>query len=113
MRIALLFIICFSFLEGFAQNVLINGRILSINDSTPVANALITDIINRTASSDDSGRFSINVICNNNKLSLSHINFKDTVIDIERCLSIQSMTIYLVEDNTLEEVVISEEQTEC
>ena len=110
MRIALLFIICFSFLEGFAQNVLINGRILSINDSTPVANALITDIINRTASSDDSGRFSINVICNNNKLSLSHINFKDTVIDIERCLSIQSMTIYLVEDNTLEEVVISEER---
>lgn len=110
-RIALFMLIYLSFSKGYAQNILINGRILSENDSTSISGVLIKDLYKHSTVSDTIGRFSITIPCHNNKLNFFHINFKDSLLDISECISMD-ITIRLQMDNTLNEVIISEEKTQ-
>jgi len=115
LKICLLFgILIFSSAGLLAQEkVLIRGNVISANDKLPLIQASIAEINkdNRVVSStvtNIDGNFSLYVTDVNNKLSVSYIGYKKTVVSIG---SNTNLKISLAEDNLLSEVVVTAKPT--
>jgi len=113
MRLFLIICLNFSLLPLFAQTF-VQGSILTESQLTtpfPVIGANVYWLnTNVGTTSDENGNFKLSRVSNSNYLVITHLEMKSDTLFVEQTAKDTILTIYLVRDNTLQEVVVTEKR---